>query len=102
MQRGIVPVLAIPYNYKKFNCIVFLSNYLTQYKTEDLSTLFKIIRLYNSKVDIIHLSQGELLTQDQDRNVRLINNLFTETPNKFIDLKGEDVFKEVNDFIKLN
>lgn len=104
MQRGIVPVLAIPnnYKYKKFNRIVFLSNYLTQYKTEDLSTLFKIIRLYNSKVDIIHVSQGELLTQDQERNVRLINNLFAETPNKFIDLKGEDVFKEVNDFIKLN
>ncbi|MFT5216346.1 MAG: nucleotide-binding universal stress UspA family protein [Glaciecola sp.] len=101
MQRGIVPVLAIPYNYKykKFNRIVFL-NYLTQYKTEDLLTLFKIIRFYNSKVDIIHVSQGELLTQDQERNVRLINNLFAETPNKFIDLKGEDVFKEVNYFIK--
>jgi len=104
MQRGNTAVLAIPnnYKYKHFERVVFLSNYLTEYNAEDLSTLLEIIRLHNSNVDILHVSQGKALTKEQAKNIKLIGSLFAGISNKFIDLKGEDVIKEVNDFNKLN
>lgn len=104
MQRAKTPVLAIPNNYKfkVFNRIAFLSNYLTEYKKEDLLTLLDIIRSNNSKVNVLHVSQGKGLTNDQEQNIALLEDYFANFPHKFIDLKGEDVYKEVNDFIKLN
>lgn len=104
MQRSNTAVLAIPnnYKYKDFKRVVFLSNYLTEYKAEDLSALFEIIQLHNSNVDILHVSQEKELTKEQSQNIRLVGNLFKELSNKFVYLKGKDVFKEVNDFNKLN
>ena len=102
MQRGIVPVLAIPdnYKYKKINRIVFLSNYLTKYKRDDLSLLLDLIALYSSKVNILHISQGKALTKAQEKNIKLLGEFFNESYTEFIDLKGHDVFKEVNGFIQ--
>jgi len=104
MQRGIVPVIAIPdnYRYKKISRIAFLSNYLTKYKNEDLSALQEIIQSNHSNVNILHVSQDGTMTAVQEKNIKQIDKLFANTSHKFIDLKGEDVFKEVNDYIISN
>jgi len=104
MQRGIAPVLAIPnnYKYKKLKHIVFLSNYLKQYKNEDLSVLLEIILLYNSNVDVLHVSEGKNITTVQKQNIKSLNDFFAEVAHNFIDLKGDNVIKEVSNFIKQN
>lgn len=104
MQRGSVPVLAIPDNfkYKKPKKIAFLSNYLTKYDSKDLFVLQEIIQSNHSTAHILHVSQDVALTEVQEKNINRIDKLFTDSSHKFIDLKGEEVFKEVNDYIKLN
>ena len=104
MQRGETPVLAIPnnYKYKAFKRVAFLSNYLTEYKKEDLLTFLEIIHSNNSSVDVLHVSQGNRLTKDQEQHIGLLDDYLAKVSHRFIDLKGEDVYKEVNDFMKLN
>jgi len=104
MQRGETPVLAVPnnYKYKKLNRVVFLSNYLTQYKKEELSTLLEMLHLFNSNLDFVHVSEGKTLTKAQEENMKLLSAFFGDTSNEFVNLKGNDVFKEVNDFIRIN
>jgi nucleotide-binding universal stress UspA family protein len=104
MQRGTVPILAIHgnYRYKKPNRVAFLSNYITNYKSEDVSALLEIIKANHSNVDIVHVLQDATLTSAQKKNIKHIDKLFADTSHKFIDLKGEDIFKEVNDYIKSN
>jgi len=104
MQRAKTPVLAIPNNYKfkRFSRVAFLSNYLTEYKKEDLLTFLDLISSNNSIINVLHVSQGKVLTKDQEQNITLLDNSFAKFSHTFIDLKGEDVYKEVNDFIKLN
>ncbi|PTM04418.1 MAG: hypothetical protein DA407_13050 [Bacteroidetes bacterium] len=104
MQRAKTTVLAIPNNYKfkRFSRVAFLSNYLTEYKKEDLLTFLDLISSNNSIINVLHVSQGKVLTKDQEQNITLLDNSFAKFSHTFIDLKGEDVYKEVNDFIKLN
>ena len=104
MQRGIAPVLAIPndYRYKKPKNIAFLSNYLTKYENEDLTALQELIQSNHSNINILHVFQDDTLTVIQKKNMKLLDKLFADTSPKFIDLKGEDIFKEVNNYIKSN
>lgn len=104
MQRGIVSVLAIPENYrfKKLNRIAFLSNYMTKYEREDIATLLEMAKPNNSTVNILHVSKGDALNKVQEKNIKLIDILFSDIKHEFIDLNGEDIFKEVNDYIKTN
>lgn len=104
MQRAKAPVLAIPDNYKfkTLNRVALISNYLTKYKKEDLSTFLDIIKLNNSNINVLHVSQGDVLTKNQEQNISLLDGYFSNFSHNFIDLKGEDVYKEVNNFIKLN
>lgn len=104
MQRGKTPVLAIPDNFKyeKFLQVAFLSNYLEKYKKEDVTTFLKIISLYDSNVNVLHVSQGKALTKVQKENIKQLDKLFKDISHKFVDLKGIDVYNEVSGFIKLN
>ncbi|MEZ4796541.1 MAG: universal stress protein [Flavobacteriaceae bacterium] len=104
MQRGVVPVLAIPDNYKfkKINQIVFLSNYLTPYDSEDLSALFDIVNANNSKVNVLYVSQDNNLTKDQENNIKIIDEFFAAVPHDFVTLNGEHIFEEVNNYVKSN
>jgi nucleotide-binding universal stress UspA family protein len=104
MQRGTTPILAIPddYKYKHFKKAAFLSNYLTAYRNDDLSVFLEIIGLHKPRVDVLHVSQGEPITAIQKENIKLLDDFLAEVSHDFIDLKGNDVYKEVNNFIKLN
>jgi nucleotide-binding universal stress UspA family protein len=104
MQRGLVPVLAIPENYKyrRLNYIAFLTNYVTKYKREDVSVLLEIITSNHSNLQVLHVSEGQSLTKTQEQNIKLIDNLFADISYKFINLSGKDIFKIVTDYIKLN
>lgn len=107
MQRAETPVLAIPnnYKYKPFSRMVLISNYETAYNKKDVAIFLEFMHSNKAKeatVDVVHVSQGNDLTKEQEGNKGIIADYLAAMPHRFNNLKGEDVYKEVNDFIKLN
>lgn len=104
MQRCSTPVLAIP-DGCKFNGldkIVFPSNYLSAYKEEELGALMHISRLYNSKIDVIHLANKSELTPHQENNRAFLDACFGELTHEFVDLEKKDIFETVQSYIRDN
>lgn len=104
MQRGIVPVLAIPndYDYKPLDSVVFISNYSKEYNKNELIRLFDIVSLFNSNVDILHVSKENDITEEQKLTQIELAKLMIGIPHKFVELKGDNIFQLVNDYIKNN
>jgi len=104
IQRCSTPVLAIPKNYK-FNGlerIVFTSNYSTLYNLNELLQLLEISRLFNSKIQIIHLTGGQDLSHEQENNKAFLDAYFSNLDHEFIDLNSDKIFETVNTYISNN
>lgn len=104
MQRCKVPVLAIPDNCKfiKLNTIAFTSNYSSSYSRKELKPLIDIADLYNSKIDVLHLTTTKSLSPEQKNNKGLLDSCFKNITHEFVDLESDDIFKTVQDYIAKN
>ena len=104
MQRCNVPVLAIPNEctFTKMDSIAFTSNYSTLYKPKELQLLLEIAALYNSKIDVLHLTDKNSLSQDQKNNKTFLDSHFGSITHEFIDLERDDIFKTVQEYITTN
>lgn len=104
MQRCSTPVLAIPNGctFNNLERIAFTSNYSTLYNKAELSPLIEILSLYNSKIDILHLASENDLSQDQENNKAFLDSCFSNITHEFINLEEKDIFKTVQDYIKMN
>jgi len=104
MQRSSIPVFAVPDGCKfgGLERIAFTSNYQTTYDINDLEPLLDISRLYDSKIDILHITNDDNLSQGQENNKALLDNYFNNLKHEFINLEKDDIFKTVQQYIKSN
>ncbi len=104
MQRCNTSVLAIPNGciFKGLEHIAFASNYATLYNKKDLKPLVDILGLYNSKIDILHLTSKNDLSQDQENNKTLLDACFSSAVHEFMDLSNKDIFKTIKDYLYSN
>ena len=104
MQRCSTPVLAIPdgCKFRGIDKIAFPSNYLSEYKDEELEILLHISKMYNSKIDVIHLANKSELSTDQENNRAFLDYYFSELTHEFVDLEKKDIFDTVQQYIKDN
>lgn len=104
MQRGQIPVLAIPnnYSYKSFEKAALISDYLTEYKKNDISAFVEIVERFNSRVDILYVSENKDLTRNQQENINLMDEYLKGTSHDFIHLEGTDVYKKVSEYVMDN
>ena len=104
MQRCNTPVLAIPdgCKFSGMDKIAFTSNYLTLYNKEEIQPLIDIATLFDAKIDVLHLTEEEYLTQDQENNRAFLDSVFSNLTHEFIDLENKDIFKTVKHYIAFN
>jgi nucleotide-binding universal stress UspA family protein len=104
IQRNDCPVLAIPDNCKfnDLHKIAFTSNYLTYYKKEELKPLITLAERFKSKIDVLHITKGEHLTENQENNRAFLDACFSNLNHEFINLANTDLFKTVEDYILYN
>ena len=104
MQRCDCPVLAIPDNckFKSLDKIAFTSNYLTLYKKEELKPLITLAEKFNSKIDVLHLTNGEHLTIGQENNRAFLDECFLNLNHEFINLAKKDLFETIEHYILYN
>ena len=101
MRRGPVPVLAVPATceFKGMDKIAFPSDYLTQYKEEELMPLMQLAELFQSRIDVLHMIQEGELSSEQKNNKELLDGSLKFVDHQFIDLDGKDIFEAVFEYI---
>jgi nucleotide-binding universal stress UspA family protein len=104
LQRCKTPVLAIPNGcvFERLDRIAFTSNYASLYNKEDLGSLTDILSMYNSKIDILHLTNEKDLSQDEENNKAFLDSCFSNAVHEFIDLSSKDIFKTIQDYLYSN
>jgi len=104
MKRCNVPVLAIPdgCNFSGLNSVAFTSNYKTIHSNRELSPLVDILKLYNSKLEVLHLSDENYLSRNHENNRTILDSCFSNINHEFVDLEGNSVFKTIKSYIGEN
>lgn len=104
IQRNDCPVLAVPNNcrFSALKKIAFTSNYLTYYKKEELKPLITLANKFKSKIDVLHITKGEHLTEDQENNRAFLDECFNNLNHEFINLANTNLFKTVEHYLQYN
>ena len=104
MQRSKTPVLAIPdgCSFTNMDKIGFTSNYSKMCDGKELKPLLDIAISYNSKIDVLHLVDGDGLTQNQEVNKGFLDSCLSKVTHEFIDLESENIYKTIQDYIVNN
>ena len=104
IQRNDCPVLAVPNNcrFSGLKKIAFTSNYLTYYKKEELKPLMTLASKFESKIDVLHITKGEHLTESQENNRSFLDECFNNLNHEFINLANTDLFKTVEHYLLYN
>lgn len=94
------PVLAVPdgFSFETPHEILFPSDYGINFKTEQIKPIVNIAKQYHSRVNILHVSYGEDLTEAQEKNRKNLEVFFKDSAYLFHDVKNKNISQAINDF----
>lgn len=100
IKKAPCPVLAVPagYDFEEPKEILFPTDFEINYKHAKLSALLELVKRYDSKVDIIHISSGHELTEKQLKNKDTLQDLMGERKHRFHDLPSQEIIEGINSF----
>jgi len=100
LNKTICPVIAVPsdFIYKTPKAILFPTDYEIDYNRENLQQLLNISKKYGSTIDVIHISSGYDLTEEQLRNKQKLKDILVPTDHVFNDLPDQGVIDAINQF----
>jgi nucleotide-binding universal stress UspA family protein len=104
IRKAIAPVLVIPENYTFQNIqrILLPSDYLTNYKENELSTAIKMVKMNKAKLIVLHVKEEHNLTAIQEENKRALYRRLDGLPIAFKELKGSSMPNAVLDYVQNN
>ncbi|TXE16079.1 universal stress protein [Psychroserpens burtonensis] len=104
IQRCSCSVLVIPndYKYSEIKDIVFPTNYYSEYKPNDLSTLVGLANKYDYVVHVIHVKDSEHLTGNQENNRAFLDVCFTNIDHSFLELDQGNLYNVITKHIVEN
>ena len=100
MRRTDCPLIVVPsgFEYKSPKEIIFPTDYEIDYEKDQLQQLLAISETHGSKIDVIHVSSGYDLTQEQLRNKQKLDQLLAQTSHTFHNLPDQGVIEAINTF----
>lgn len=101
MQRCTVPVLAIPEGctFKKLDTIAFTSSFRSSYFIEDLKPLKDLVKLYNTKLKILHVEEDYNFKEKLNENIKFFETYFTDVTFDRIISNGKDIYTSIHDYV---
>lgn len=98
------PILAIPDNCKFENIdrIAFPTDYLYTYQIKEMKPLVDLAEKHNAKIDILHVTEGDHLSVDQENKRSFLDECFINLNHEFLNLKEANLFQAVEHFILYN
>ncbi|WP_250432398.1 universal stress protein [Hanstruepera flava] len=99
-----VSVLAIPhnYNYKPIHRVAFTSNYENTYCKTDLSPLINLVEQKDYQVSILHVSDSNVLTKEQELVKASLDDCFENATHQFVEIEKGAFLSAVNHYIESN
>ncbi|WP_025743240.1 universal stress protein [Aquimarina pacifica] len=96
------PVLAIPgeITYQEPKEIVFPTDFKTRIKRRELHYLIELARISNAAIRILHISEGDALSKEQEANKKLLKEYFDSLQYTFHTLHNIGVKEGLNAFVE--
>ena len=94
------PIMAIPSNFK-FEApheILFPTDLEVNYKNSLLNILQEIASSHHSRVNAMHVSTGNKLTESQENNKLNLESIFKNTAYLFHNIKSMNILEAINEF----
>ncbi|TCK64816.1 nucleotide-binding universal stress UspA family protein [Winogradskyella wandonensis] len=94
------PVIAVPdgFEFERPLEILFPSDYEVAFKDKHLKSILDIVKLYNSRLNIMHVSYGYDLSDKQVKNKGLLEKYFNNQAPLFHDIRNENVTDAIDKF----
>lgn len=100
MRRANCPLIVVPsgFEYQSPKEIIFPTDYEIDYEKEQLQQLLGISEIHASNIDVIHVSSGHKLSEDQLQNKQKLDQLLAQAPHTFHHLPDQGVIEAINQF----
>ena len=100
IKKTTCPVIAIPsgFEYEIPKEILFPTDYEVAYEKEQLQELIDIAEKHISSIEVVHVSSGYDLSEEQLENQKKLNYLLAKTAHLFHDLPIQGVIEAINNF----
>ncbi len=100
INKATCPVMAVPseFEFEPLKSILFPTDYEINFDTEQLQPLLDISKSNGSNVDVIHVSAGYGITEEQGKNKQKLESILDKTTHKFHDLPDQGVIEAINQF----
>lgn len=94
------PVMAIPSNFtfEKPHEVLFPTDYEISYKPHHLKPIIDIISLHSTRLNILHVSYGYDLSEQQEVNKKILENYFKKVAHLFHDVSNQTVEEGITNF----
>ncbi|MGB5480334.1 MAG: universal stress protein [Eudoraea sp.] len=104
LRKAIAPVLVIPENYtfQKIQKILLPSDYLTNYKDNELSTAIKMVKMNKAKLIVLHVKEEYDLTASQDENKMALYRRLDGLSTTLTELKGSLMPNAILNYVQKN
>ncbi|MFX0558608.1 universal stress protein [Maribacter sp. CXY002] len=88
------PIITVPqtYDYDLPEEIIFASDYEHYYIEPELAPLINMVKLWDSRLSVVHLHAKKQLTSEQERRKELLKHILKEVKTKF---KEEIIIKSI-------
>ncbi len=100
MKRLHCPILVIPsgFAYEVPKKILFPTDYEVSYDCLPLNALFDIASSQQSRIEVMHVSTGYELGEEQQKNKKKLAKIIGKGAHAFHDLPGQDIITAINNF----
>ncbi|RDY58041.1 universal stress protein [Flagellimonas nanhaiensis] len=95
-----IPVLAVPSTYKfsALKEIAFPTDYEIDYKRTELDVILWLSKIWESKINVIHVTAPQGLTSEQKKYKRALEKMIKDTPHQVHDLPDQELINAINVF----
>jgi nucleotide-binding universal stress UspA family protein len=100
IKKATCPVIAVPVNFEYENPkeILFPTDYEIDYRTIPFIELINIAESHLSRIEVLHVSTGYQLSEQQEKNKKKLTRILDKTPHLFHDLPNQEVIEAINGF----
>ncbi len=104
LRKAIAPILVIPENYtfQKIQKILFPSDYLTNYKDNELITAIKMVKMNKAKLIVLHVKEEYDLTASQEENKMALYRRLDGLSTTLTELKGSLMPNAILNYVQKN
>ena len=104
LRKAIAPVFVIPENYtfQKIKKVLLPSDYLTNYKEDELSMAIKMAKMNQAKLIVLHVKEEYDLTAGQQENKKALYSSLDGLSATFTELKGSLMPDAILNYVENN